>query len=359
MKIEEQQELLEHWYKSIKAIDRAEANNWKKRFDSREDLFTTDEQQKFFKLLTFRYHLMNEDMKRAKQTLESLRPEKEEEHWLNYYYHFFIGIYYFDGKDYVKSIEHFTQAKAFAAKLETEELAEFDYKLAYSYYKNYEITQSIKYAEKSLELFRTKIDFKRISNCENLLGMNNSNIEQYKEAELHFHNALVASEKSEDRLTKFMVLQNYGKLSTKQNKTKTALSLLTRAKKLIHPWENRIKVQNLFLISKNLFRNGEIDIARRKLNFDLIIAEQNEYIDYFHHCNMLMAKYVNTDLFEETYQEGISFFYENKLWVYVIEYSEDLASHYRDHDFHEHSGQYYHLAVLAKNKFKEKRATLS
>lgn len=359
MKTEEQQELLEHWYKAIKSLDTAEANNWKKRFDSREDLFTSHEQRKFHELLSLRYHLMNEDYRKAAQMLETLRPEPEEMHWLNYFYHFFKGQYFFGYKNYLESIDHLLKAKVFASNLETEELAEFYYKLAFSYYKNYEITQSIKYAEKALDLFRSKVNFKRIANCENLLGMNNSDIEQYKEAELHFHNALVSSEKSEDRLTKFMVLQNYGKLSTKQYKTKTALSLLTRAKKLIHPWENRIKVQNLFLISKNLFRNDHKDIARRKLSFALIIAEQNEYIDYFHHCNMLMAKYVNTELFEDTYQQGISFFYENKLWVYVIEYSEDLASHYRDHDLHEHSGQYYHLAVLAKNKFKEKRATLS
>lgn len=355
LKVADQREFLNLWYEAIKSQDLEEARNWKKRFDSRSELFTDPELKKFFKLLVLRYHLMREDYEEAEAAHNRLKPEREKGHWLNYYYHFFKGIYYYDQLQYDQAIEHYTQANLFTADISPEETAEFYYKLASAYHRNYEITRSIKCAEISLDIFRQRFHHKRMAACEILLGINNKDIEQYKEAERHYHNALLSVEKSADRLLKIIVYHNYGVLSSNQNDAKTALSFLMKARKLIEPWENRMKVQSLYLIAKNYFKIDRTDIALRKLHFALMISEHGGYPDYFHHCTMLYAKYEEPDRFESAYREGISFFNDRERWDNVIGYSEELAAYYREKGFHELSGEYYELAALARNKLKKER----
>lgn len=357
MKVEDQREVLETWYEAIRSQDLDEANNWKKRFDARSGLFTEPAEKKFFALLNLRYYLMREDYNSAEEMLANLHPEEEKYNLLNYYYYFFKGIYHYDQQEYQKAIEHYAKAKLFTSDIKYEEAAEFYYKFASAYQRNYEITQSSKCAEKALDIFRLKNNHKRIVACENLLGINNKDIGQFKEAELHYHNALISADKSRDRFLKLMTLHNYGVLASIQNDPENALKLLSRAKKLIEPWENRFKVQNLYLIAKNHFKMDQFDLAIHKVKFALMVSEQSDFPDFYHHCKMLQAKYKDTDYFVEGYKKGIAFFYDHKRWDYVNEYGEELATYFRKEGFHEQCGEYYGLSSLARNKIKEERGT--
>lgn len=355
LNVADQREFLNLWYEAIKSQDLEEADNWKKRFDSRSGLFTDPELGKLYDLLQLRYHLLRQDYGRAEESLRQLRPEAVQAHWLNYYYHFFKGIYHYDRLQYDQAIDHYKKANFFTEQLTPDESAEFYYKLAAAYHRNYEITRSIKCAETALDIFRQKSHHKRVTACEILLGINNKDIAQYKEAERHYHNALIAVEKSGDRLLKIMVYHNYGVLSSNQGDPKASLSFLKKAKRLIEPWENRMKVQSLYLLANNYYQSNERDIARRKLHFAIMIAEQSRYPDYIHHCTMLKSKYERPDQFEAVYRQGISFFSERGRWDNVTRYSEELAAYYREKGFHEMAGEFYELAALSRNKLKKER----
>lgn len=357
MRIEEQQELLELWYDAMRKQDRDEADNWKKRFDSRLDLFTGAEQKRFYQLLLFRYYLMCKDLRKAEEILKSTGPLAEDDHHvLNYYYYFFLGIYQYDRQEYMAAIESYLKAKLLVYETSQDETAEFFYKLAAAYHRSYQISLSIKFAEKALDLFRKSGNYRRIAGCENLLGVNNIDIKQYKEAERHLHHALISVEKTTNRYLKMMILHNFGYLCSRQNAPETALNLLTKAKKLIEPWENRMKVRNLYLLAKNYFRTNNRSKARMKLSFALAISEKSGFTDYYYHCILLQAKHEKPDDCHEIYRQAISYFYENERWDFVVEYCEDLADHYRGQQLHEKSSDYYHLAKQARNKMEQERA---
>lgn len=357
MRIEEQQELLELWYDAMRKQDQDEADNWKKRFDSRLDLFTGIEQKGFYELLLFRYHLLCKDLRKAEEALSKTGPFSEDDHHvLNYYYYFFLGIYQYDRKEYAAAIENYLKAKLLVYGTSQEETAEFFYKLASAYHRSYQITLSIKFAEKALELFRKWGNHRRIAGCENLLGINNIDIKQYKEAERHFHHALISVEKTTNRYLKMLILHNFGYLCSRQDAPEAALNLLTKAKKLIDPWENRMKVRNLYLLAKNYFKINHCGAARLKLNFALAISEKSGFTDYYYHCTLLHAKYAEPDTCQEVYKQGISYFYEHERWDFVVEYCEDLADYYREQQLHQKSSDYYHLAKQGRNKIEQERA---
>ncbi|HEX6923656.1 MAG TPA: tetratricopeptide repeat protein [Bacillales bacterium] len=357
MKIEDQRELLGRWYGAIKNQDREEVSNWRKRFESRSDMFADPELQKFYELLSARYYLLDRDFAKADSALEMTGPVKEDKwHWLNYYYYFFKGISLYDQGQYQAAIENYMKAKPIVTDISLEEMGEFYFELACVYHRNYEITLSVKYADKALEIFKRKSNFRRIITCENVLGINNKDFGQYKEAERHYHEALLHLQKYNDSYLKMLVLNNFGSMCSEQNDPKAAINFLRKASPLIEPWDNGMKSRNIYLLAKNYFKTGQIQDAHLKLDFGLKMSEQVGNYEYLYRFNLLKAKFVEPEHFEYVYKEGISFFHDHKWWDYVATYSLELANYYRKSGLHQNSNDYYHMAEMARNNFKKERA---
>ncbi|HEX7065031.1 MAG TPA: hypothetical protein VF199_08165 [Bacillales bacterium] len=357
MKIEEKRELLERWYGAMKDQDREEVSNWKKRFESRSDMFTDPELYKFYELLSARYYLLNKDYDKADSKLEATGPVEEDKwHWLNYYYYFFKGISHFDQGQYQDALDCYMKAKPIVTDISLEEIGEFYFELGLAYQRNYEITLSVKYTEKALEIFKRKANNRRIITCENLLGINNKDFQQYKEAEHHYHEALLHAKKSDDPFLQMMVLHNFGAMCSEQDDFKVAINFLTKANPLIEPYDHHIKARNLYLLAKNYFKAEEFQEARLKLDFGLKISKQFGNQEYIHRFNLLKSKFEEPERFEQTYIDGISYFQDHKWWDYVAVYSLELADYYRENELHRPSTEYYHLAEIARNKIEKERA---
>lgn len=65
-----------------------------------------------------------------------------------------------------------------------------------------------------------------MADCENLLGLNNHDIQQYKESEQHYQNALIYVEKVQNKLLRIRILHNLGLLHSKNNNQIAALDYL-------------------------------------------------------------------------------------------------------------------------------------
>ncbi|HET7627773.1 MAG TPA: hypothetical protein VFK44_05225 [Bacillales bacterium] len=353
---ERQQELLNRWYETIRGDDSGESVSWKKRIDSRLDDFDDPEQRTYYHLLALRFELLHKDIERAQHHLAAVEPFQETaDANLNFLYPFFKGIYFYTRQRYKESVDCFLQAEPYIDAVSDEEAAEYYYKLASSYHRTYSITQSMKSGQKALERFKNLGRHARIADCENLLGINNKDIMQYKEAERHYHDALVHAEKAKNKELKMLIMHNFGSFYSDQNDAATAIIFLKKAKELMEPWENALKVVNLYLLAKNHFKTNQRDKAQWYLQAGLNFSQELGFEAYYFHCSLLKAKYLQRDAFEEVYREGISYFNDKERWDYVVEYGEELGSYYGDIGFYEKAYKYYHLTISARKNIEKER----
>lgn len=356
MEVKEQRECLDRWYGYMKNQQHDNADTRKRKIETQANDFTDPDIRKLYKLLNVRYYLLHTDMEKATTALaETGTVEDDKYHWLNYYYYFFRGIYHYERHEYSMAIDYYMKAKLFISDIPFEETAELYYKMASAYNRTYEISVSIRYTEKALTTFKGHFCFKRIADCENLLGLNNHDIHQYNEAEKHYHDALIYAEKADDTILKKRILHNLGLLYTEQNDPKRALEYLHQVYETLPLFDKYLKCQNLYLLARNYFKTDKIDKARHMLNIGLDLSTSCGYMDFYYQFALLKTKFFEPFFFVKSYKEGISYFVEHELWEYVIEYSEELATYLRGVGDHEDSLTYFQLAVDAKNTMKKER----
>lgn len=361
METEEQKEWLERWYGYMKDQQQDNADTQKEKIDARLDEFTDPELKKLYDLLKVRYHLMYEDLEKSTRALaETSLVEEDKYHWLNYYYYFFRGIYHYQRKEYKTAIDWYTKARLFISDIPIEETAELFYKLAAACNRTYEISLSIKHTERALKIFKDKSYYKRVASCESLVGLNNHDIKQFKEAEYHYHEALIYVEKANDKLLKMRILHNLGLLYTEKGDPKAALDYLGQCEKFWNTSndlfeDHYLKAQTLYLLTKNYFKTDQIEKALQKLHNGLNLASENENLTYFHRFDLLKAKFAEPVRFERAYKEGICYFKDRERWELVIEYGEELASYLRGTGNHEEAVGYFELVSDARNKMKKER----
>ncbi|HET7658563.1 MAG TPA: tetratricopeptide repeat protein [Bacillales bacterium] len=357
MEVSEQKEWLDRWYRYMKNQQLDNAKTRKEKIEAHLDEFTDPDLRKLYKLLMIRYHVMFLDLESAAKMITETGPDEENKyHWLNYYYFFFRGFYHLECREYKTAVTYFTRAKLFISDIEVEETAELYYKLAVAYFRTFQISRSIKYSNKALIIYEEKSYFKRIADCENTLGMNNLFIGQYKEALNHYNNALKSVEKTNDKILKMIILHNLGNLYTELNKPINALNYLNQAIKGL-PLNS--KCQTFYLITKNYFKVNQSELALKYLQRGLELADQHQYFDYKYHFSLLRAKYLDQELYDSVSKKAIDYFKANESWDYVIEYSEDLATHLRSIGNHKEAMNYFHLAVITKNQIKRERVITS
>lgn len=362
MEVQEQRQLLDRWYGYMKNQQQEQADTQKQEIEDQSGDFTDPDLKRLYELFKVRYYLMYDDLENSAKCLADTGLVQDDKyHWLNYYYYFFRGIYHYTRQEYKTAIEWYTKARLFIADIPIEETAELFYKLAAACNRSYQISLSIQHAERALEIFKEHSHFKRISGCESLLGLNNYDIDQYKEAEQHYQEALIYVEKADDSLLKLRILHNLGYLYSEKNEPKKALDYLNQVKQLLETEielikDNYLKTQNSFLLCRSYFETDQPEKAKEALERGLALSKDEGYEDYEFHLNLLKTKFMEPSHFEEVYSEGITFFKEHDFWEYVIEYSEELASYLRGTGNHEKAVEYFSLAVDARNKMKKERA---
>ncbi|HEU5139861.1 MAG TPA: tetratricopeptide repeat protein, partial [Bacillales bacterium] len=300
------------------------------------------------------------DFDKTASALADVEPvEDDAAHWLNYFYYFFRGIYHYDQEQYRIAMEYYLKAEPLVHKADfPEEDAELFYKMAAACHRVYAITSSISYARKALTLFKKQLNYLRCAHCENLLALNNHDIEQYKQSEMHYHNALIYAAKCEDSGLRMYLSHNFGLLYSKQNRPKKALYYLMEVFESTHSQEYQLRARNFFLLAENYFKIDQIAEAKRMLEQGVSLAKEHGIQDFYYRCDLLKAKFVEPLRFEDAYKEGISYYNDHERWEYVIEYSEELATFYRGKEDFQQSSDYFYLAMIARGKILEEREKL-
>lgn len=352
-------ERLDQWYNHLREQEKEKAIELKDEIEPLMTEVSDPVLQSTYDLLHIRFYLLVNDLDHAGESLEKLKPfEEQTDNRLNYFYHFFNGMYLYDNKRYRDSIDSYLKAEPYLKQLDDRlEMAMFKYGLAAAYHRANYITMSISQAQEALKLFKDEYHYRKSADCENVLGINFKYLGQYEEAEVHYHNALIYTEKFDDKKVKNAVYKNLGVLYGDQNLSEAALTYLNKAYQITSPEELDRLPSNLFLLAREHFKLGQVDQAHQWLEKGLNLCLENQVDDYIHHLKLLKAKFIPEELdFETVYKKGIAYFENAELWEYVIEYGEELAIYYRDKGLYEEASSYFYLAMQAKRKIEKEGA---
>jgi len=301
--------------------------------------------------------LMYKDLDKASEALEETCFNSEDKyHWLNYYCYFFNGIYYYERRDFKKALDYYGKARLFISDIPIEETSELYYKLAAACTRTYQISRSIRYTNRALDIFESRSDYKRMADCENLLGLNNYQIEQFKEAERHYQAALIHVEKSSNRQLELMIIHNLGLLYSDYKDTARALEYSKRVyssrEKIKNPY---FKIQNLYLLTYNFVMINTFEDAFKMLEEGISLSKEFDIEEFYFQFDLLKVRYWEFHRYEEAYIEAISYFEEKEWWEYIIEYGEELATYLRNKGKHRKAVEYYELAIEARNHIRKER----
>lgn len=348
-------ETLENWYVAMKNFEYEKAETLKEQIESNLNDYKDPEIWKFYRLLLGRYYLYSH-FEEAKKIIKSIDPHQSDKfHWLNYYHNFFNGILHYQLQEFQTSIEYYLKAKQFITDIDLEESAELLYKLGSAYFHDYQYTRSIKYGTRALQIFSSKSKFRRMADCNNLLGINYNHIFDYKKAEDHYRSALFYVDKVNETRLKTLLLHNLGYLYAELNEWTLAIEYLNQAHQTTPKdieFFKYFKCKNLFILSRSHFLIGNKEKGIAFLKQGLHHTKKHGYLDYYHHLKVLECKYLNPEpkTYINKYQKAIQFFHDHSEWEYVSEASEELALYLRSLEKHKEATRFFRLAIDAKER---------
>lgn len=355
--------LLNDWYECMRTHDVQQAELIKEQIDERLPMIQQDKELLvYYTLLDFRYKIMRRQLTQSKELLikvESFREELTD--LLNYYYHFFQGMYHWRSGNYREALEQYWYAEEQLEKIPDQlERAEFHYRVAGVYYDMGKNVRSIQHIRKAQEIYTQDPNYEmKLADCENLLGLNNIDLKQYEEAEQHLIHALDLAQKHTDDELTILIKSNLGYLYSEQRLSDVAIRHLTD---VYHSPTDKKSVSDryktIFLLAKEHYRMGEHEKANSLVaeGLEECKCANNQYTA--HRLNILKVLYLSDDAenIEAVVKAGIEYFQEKELWYLVQEYAEILARKLHDLNNYEKASYYFNLSCEAKDKIFEKEA---
>lgn len=355
-KITEVTNKLQEWYREMRIRDFEQVEKKKllleHEFQSIENpsLLTT------YLLYQFRYHILKQELDKSNTLLEQLYVVQESlNHQLEFYYHYFLGLYYYQLKKFAESLEAYKKAEKLSKtmSLDIGEISEFYYQKALVHGRLYQVALSNNHAVKALALFNQEYNFKRSADIEVLLGINNFRILNYEEATNHLKNALKYAESFNAKFLKSIVFHNLGLVSAAMGLSIEALDYYKSGLQCISENSSEDIVQTIYLIAIEYNKLDKVDEAKKWLSQGLEQALENEVINYVYHFKILdhqVKQSFNSEYESLLKDEAIPYFQEKQSWKYVTDYCEKLADYFNHHSHYKNASYFYRLANDARKK---------
>ncbi|HET7628184.1 MAG TPA: winged helix-turn-helix domain-containing protein [Bacillales bacterium] len=325
MNANKQKQVLDDWYEAIKNFEYERSAQLNKRVDA--DLLLKDEDLILYRqLLKARYLILLKDHDKAALLLDGLHPPANEHHWLHYYFYFFHGHLEYNRKNYKKALAFYAQAERTVSALNDEECGEFYYKKASALYRDLRFERSRRDAAKALALFAAHAHYKRMADCENLLGLHFEDRGELESAHNHYMKALYYIRKAKNTSSENIILYNIGVLYANHRHFAEALPYFKRVFPKWRETDNDFIAQTYYFLSKCCFQLGKTVQGKDYLDKGLAYAISHNNVDYRHHLKLLEAKFVDPASRQPVYQEAVSHFIRNHDWTFVNEYSREFIS---------------------------------
>jgi HTH-type transcriptional regulator, quorum sensing regulator NprR len=326
---------LMEWYKNITITrNKKKAIEYFTRLQSESSKIKLPSAIILFRLFCMRYYLLLSEIEKIPEIIEKLNFFKDDfSSKEQYYYHKFMGLYYYLLGNFPESLIFFTKAKDFFNYYVTDDWEKSDtlYMYALSAIKLEQTLSCIHAAQEALDLFTKNINYTRSADCYILLGICYKKLGETEKALQSFYSAQQIVEQLNINELKGTILQNLGSLYAKIGETKKALQYYHRSLK--HKEGVNEKLITIFSIVKEYSKSKNIDSLKKYIQkgLDLINGLEDTYKEYYFHFHIYKTMHEQKDEhFEELLKSAIQYFEDIGDHRHAYKYSTLLSTYYFD-----------------------------
>jgi len=352
---------MDEWYRVLVSYEEPESLE-KRRASIEEEITNSGIEEPLihlrFHLFTLRYRLYQNDLAESERLIKHLSSFKEIfDSELEYYYYHFCGIYYNILNNYSKALQSLKQAEEMLKLLshtETEE-AHLHYQFANLYAKFFRISDSMNYAEKALAIFNKDYNVTRISDCQTILGLCNSEIKNYMKAEYHYGQALKFAKLLNDPIRLGVIYHNLGFVKNGTGQSEEAISYYKQALDYKGRLKNydASKVKTMYLLAKEYMNINQKEDCLETIRQGLELAEPLDDKEYYFQLKLLEyeIKKIKDAAFENLIaNEAIPYFRKMERWDRVADLAENLADYYFQMKYYKRASEMYRIANNARKR---------
>ena len=307
---------MNHWYVAIK-------NNWVKTAEERKEevkkeIALMEENQDvllYFSLLEFRHELMldylypdvKRDIEKRYEELKTTRRSKNLNGKLEYYYHFFMGMYYFRQKELIHCLNFYRIAEQELDSIEGEEVekAEFYFKMSEVFYHMKQTYFSMHYARRAYHIYRNDPSYGgRQVHCQFVISGNWLDNMRNEEALKHAKQALEDAEKLGENYLIRKALFNVGLCYDKLEEYANASLYYKKSLDIQEPENLNYQARTLFMMAFNEGKQNNLENAKEFYKKSKKLAKQCREETVLEKLKMVKGLYLspNLDLLRETVQ---------------------------------------------------------
>ncbi|GGE45881.1 hypothetical protein GCM10011391_25920 [Pullulanibacillus camelliae] len=148
-----------------------------------------------------------------------------------------------------------------------------------------------------------------------------------------------------------LAYHDLGLLYSKQNLPKAAIHWLLESYKTGEQF-----YKTPILLCQEYCKLNELDKAREWYNKAMVLCEEVNDTLHIALLKVLYGIYIDRGNIENTLQEGIQFFIENKSWEYTQDFALLLANYYKDRSRYQEAMIYFEKVFDAQRKIFELEA---
>ena len=344
-------EKAEEWYGMLYEVHNA--NERRQRFEELETLFKANnsDHEMLFEIQKIRFFLVEGRVQEAKEQIDRLEPLQNTFEPIHlFYWYKFLGNYYHGEKEKLnQALSLYQQAEGVldTVDISEDETADLCYIISILHSKLVNDLSAMEYANKALDIFRNSYKFVRCAQCHIILGIAYRRLHMLEQAIKQYNLAKHLGEITESNDVIQLTNHNLGYLHSRAGNVPEAIKYYKVAFDLDNVPLNYKLTTGTSLIREYIL-SKELDKACDYISRAEEIIETNSITNKLVDLELKVFKYMineEFDLFEGLMvNELIPYLIEQEDNVYIITYSNMIASYYEDIKKYKNAANYYKLA---------------
>ncbi|WP_079477779.1 helix-turn-helix transcriptional regulator [Halobacillus salinus] len=351
-------EKLKEWYEAIVFKDKEKARALKDELLQEKETHNNHHLYIFFELFRIRYLLLEDKVEEAYEVWKDIKQHRDTfDEEMNFYFRLISGILKYYQGDFERSFQELMEAKNTSSLLNISEVDKSDlfYLLALSTSQSHHVSASIFYTDHALELYSSRYDLNKSSDCHLLQGINYSKLKNYAKSLEHFNLARKIALQTRDNQQLKFVYNNIANLESLSGNSESAILNYKRSLGYVEVSSSSFDTNEYFNIIHGLivehYRINDIKGAMEWIAFGLEKLETITSTEYSYHFLVLEKLITNSDdLLSYLEDTVIPYFNSNNGYIYIIRYSKLLSDLLEKQRQYKRSTEYLRLAMNLLNK---------
>ncbi|MFN2747288.1 MULTISPECIES: Rap family tetratricopeptide repeat protein [Bacillus] len=348
------------WYKTLKQNWPHEAEETKKEIEKLIDQMEQNQEVLiYYSLLEFRHRLQFDylrsgaegDLDSRYKKFREIRTTNDLEGMLEYYYHFFAGMYHFRQKELLHALTYYKNAEFQLRSMECDEVekAEFYFKVSEVYYHMKQTILSMNYASKAYNIYKHYPTYgERIIQCQFILAGNCLDQMCPEKAMPFFNKALNEARQISAAHLIGSSLLNIGLCYDQLGEFETSKDYFQNAIGLYKEENHSYLPKAIFNLAYVKAKLKEYSSAYNLYLEGTELAEKNKDIDMLSKLNMVKGLYFLNDL--DMVRESFKFFKETGKYADLEEYGLIAAQFLEAKDQVHDALEFYRATIDAKRQ---------